>query len=114
MSSRYEKKNTTLPSLFENFSWKHAALGVMAGAGLFVAARYRVASPNERLIRTGLGIKGINITRKCIHWPFQTLRRLNLQPGQPFCIFASSFSSLLLPSSSLPYFLSSFLSSFLS
>lgn len=57
-----------------------SGLSVAAGILGFCAARYRVALPNQRIVRTGLGIQGMQISQKCIHWPFQQLRVLDLTP----------------------------------
>lgn len=52
----------------------------LVGVAGFCALRYKVALPNQRLVRTGLGIKGMHISQKCVHWPFQQLRVLDLTP----------------------------------
>lgn len=44
------------------------------------AMGYRVASPNEMLVKTGLGINDMELSKKTIHWPFQRLSRINLSP----------------------------------
>jgi flotillin len=46
----------------------------------FCASRYKVALPNQRIVRTGIGIRGMHISQKCIHWPFQKLQFIELVP----------------------------------
>lgn len=54
---------------------------VAVGAGLTLASLYRTARSNERLVRTGLMLKGIHISQTCFHIPyFQTFRRVSLEP----------------------------------
>lgn len=52
------------------------ALGV-AGA---IASRYKTSKSNEWLIRTGLGIKDLQIRKTFIQWPFQNIERMVLTP----------------------------------
>ena len=44
---------------------------LVIGAGLFLATRYKVSKPEQFLVRTGLGIKDMSISRTGIVWPFQ-------------------------------------------
>lgn len=56
--------------------------GVAAVALTAITSRFRIARPNERLIRTGFLCKGTNIPLRCFHIPFlQTFSRLSLEPG---------------------------------
>ena len=47
---------------------------VIVGAGLFLATRYKVSKPEQFLVRTGLGIKDMSISRTGIVFPFQDCR----------------------------------------
>lgn len=66
---------------FENISPWHvagAALAVAAvGTGVFMYSRYMVCSPDEVLVRTGMGIKSMSVTRKGLVWPFQQHRLIS-------------------------------------
>jgi len=42
--------------------------------------RFRVSSPDEYLVRTGLGIKNLQLSKSCFVWPFQKVTRVNLNP----------------------------------
>lgn len=63
---------------------KNIALLTTTGASMaflgFMFYRYKVASPSEFIIRTGLGIKDISITKKAFQWPFQKTFRMNIAP----------------------------------
>lgn len=50
------------------------------GAGVFLALRYRVANPNEFIAKTGLGIRGIDLSKKTMQWPFQTAIKYDVNP----------------------------------
>lgn len=55
--------------------------GLAATALTFIAARFKVAKPNQRLLETGLNIKGLRISRWCIQWPIiRQVQTLELAP----------------------------------
>ena len=49
--------------------------GISLGIALvgFSLMRYKTSRSNEWLVRTGLGIKDIQIGKKFIQWPFQNI-----------------------------------------
>lgn len=49
-----------------------AALGVVIGCAGFIYSRFKICRPEEYMIRTGLGIADMDISKKAIIWPFQT------------------------------------------
>lgn len=58
------------------------------GAGLvglgtigFILARYKYSKSNEWLVRTGLGIKDIQIGKKFVKWPFQNIDSISMHPN---------------------------------
>jgi flotillin len=63
----------------KKIGWGVLGVGVV-GAGAFLATRYRIASPNEFIAKTGLGIRGISISKKTMQWPFQTAQIYNVNP----------------------------------
>jgi flotillin len=70
-----------MPSYYKDDKYKKWIYGGALAALLSPAFFYRTAKANERLIRTGLGLKGIHVSQKCFHIPFfQTLRVVNLEP----------------------------------
>ncbi len=68
-----------------------AAVSVCA-LGAFAASRYKISAPNEMLVRTGLGIKDLQITKTGVQWPFQQARFINLNP-EPIEVNSHAMSS---------------------
>lgn len=58
-----------------------AALSLV-GVGIlgFALSRYKTSHSNEWLVRTGLGVKDIQIGKKFVQWPFQNIERVNMIP----------------------------------
>ncbi len=48
--------------------------------GSFLYSRYEIAQTNQQLIKTGLGIPDMIVSKKSIIWPFQTFQRISLNP----------------------------------
>jgi len=53
---------------------------VVVGATSWAASRFKVAGPSQYVVRTGLGIKDISVTKKAVQWPFQTVTYISLEP----------------------------------
>lgn len=75
-----------LPSVYENndlATWQvflgTAGLGI-AGALAFVATRYKVSAPNQYLVRSGLGIADVRISKTGIQYPFQKAVFIDVTP----------------------------------
>lgn len=47
----------------------------------FTCSRYKVSNPNEYLVRTGLMINDMKITKSGLQWPFQTADFISLEPN---------------------------------
>ena len=47
-------------------------VGLSTAVILFLNTRYKVSKPDQYLVRTGLGISDMSISRKAIVWPFQS------------------------------------------
>ncbi len=70
------------------FNWReYLAFGCKTGlgvavvaGGLFLASGYRVCQPNQYMIRTGLGIPNMLISKTGFEFPFQKSTILNLNP----------------------------------
>jgi len=61
----------------------NAAIGsVVFSAGLiaFMIHRYKISPPHAYLVRTGLGIKDIQIAKQGFQWPFQTYKYVDMHP----------------------------------
>lgn len=50
------------------------------GASGFLAYRYKVCRPDQFLVRTGVGIKDMSVTKKAIQWPFQKASFIDMAP----------------------------------
>ncbi|KDO21641.1 hypothetical protein SPRG_12882 [Saprolegnia parasitica CBS 223.65] len=75
------------PSMREpiEFTWKEAsalaALGVV-GFGVWLGTcRFHVCPPNRYLVRTGLGIKDMAVSRMGLQWPFQEAITVPMNPS---------------------------------
>jgi flotillin len=55
-------------------------LTILAGATAFAINRYHVSEPDEYVVRTGLGIPDMVISKTGIQWPFQNCTKVNMQP----------------------------------
>jgi hypothetical protein len=53
---------------------------IIGGIATFCLARYKVSKSNQYLVRTGLGINDVLITKKGIQWPFQKFNFIDLTP----------------------------------
>ena len=90
---------------FWTFFYKHpiaatlvtaAPLATVTGIGLFCFFRYKVAGPSEYVVRTGLGIKDISVTKKALQLPFQTYQKMSIAPVT-FPIEVDAMSSHRIP-----------------
>jgi len=66
------------------------------GLGASIFSRYKVARPSEFLVRTGLGIDGLSITKKGVHWPGQKAMFVNIAP-RTFSVGISALSKERIP-----------------
>lgn len=59
-----------------------SAVPILTAAGIlsFVALRYKTSHSNEWLVRTGIGVADMEISKKFIQWPFQNIQRINMAP----------------------------------
>ena len=55
------------------------AIGTV-GALAFVGLRYKVCRPEQVMIRTGLGIKEMLISKKGVQWPLQKVFMVDMMP----------------------------------
>jgi flotillin len=95
-SSSSGSGNKPFPTPPRKWTWPYkAAAAAGVGAGLFLLARYRISAPHQYLVRTGLGISNISISKKGIQWPFQTAAFIDVTPVQyPFSLNAMSAEKL--------------------
>jgi len=60
---------------------KLGLIGVAAAGIGFVAVRFKTCQPHQYLVRTGLGIKDIQIGRQFVKWPYQQLKYIDVTPS---------------------------------
>lgn len=61
----------------------HYGVGVAAALGTvaFLWLRYKIALPNEMLVKTGFGVPGgLSFSRNAYQFPFQEIHRINMTP----------------------------------
>lgn len=58
----------------------------------WLASRYRVAGPNEYIVKTGILIDDIDISKKTFWLPFQTLGMIPLEPASYHCVIEEAMS----------------------
>ena len=58
-------------------------LAAIAGSALtagVLSYRYKIAQPDEYVVKTGLGIKDISVSKTTFQWPFQTYKMIKMEP----------------------------------
>jgi flotillin len=83
----------------ENLQRRHfvsGALAVTTGTAALVTAwaamRYKVAGPNEYLVKTGIFIDDIYISKKTFWFPYQTLNKICMEPVTYHCVIEEAMS----------------------
>jgi len=77
---------TRLPTIRNRGLHDVALVGMIAtgapfvAAAAFVSARYKVCNPHEILVRTGLGIPDLQVSKKGMQWPFQESAKIDMAP----------------------------------
>lgn len=74
----YHSKNENDNS--KKLIWSTVAGTSILGVGAFLFSRYKVCNPNQYLVKTGLGIKDINVSKKAFLLPFQKYQFINMNP----------------------------------
>lgn len=60
--------------------------------GGWLSTRYKIAGPNEYLVRTGIFIPDIDISKKAWYLPYQTLTKISLEPVTYHCVIKEAMS----------------------
>lgn len=84
---------SSFKSKMYNMTGVGLGLGLTVGVGLgtFILFRYKTSKSNEWLVRTGLGIKDIEIGKKFVKWPFQNIDCIDMTPQTyKFSVYAMS------------------------
>jgi flotillin len=67
--------------------------GIAAVAGVgWLATRYKVAGPNEYLVRTGIFIDDIDVSKQAFLLPYQTFGKINMEPTTYHCTVEEAMS----------------------
>lgn len=74
------KSKGILRSMVDN-PMKTMAGGALIGLGFFVSTRVKIAKPSEYIVKTGIGIEKVSISKKTVQWPFQTSKTISVQPS---------------------------------
>lgn len=56
------------------------AIPAVTASIMFINARYRISNPDEYLVKTGMLIKDMKISKQSLQLPFQTYRYIKMQP----------------------------------
>lgn len=69
-------------------------LGTTVGLGTlaWIASRYKIAGPNEYIVRTGIFIDDIDISRRAFWLPYQTFSQINMEPTTYHCTVEEAMS----------------------
>lgn len=65
---------------FKSMAWKVGSVGAVLGMGAFMATRYRVCQPHQYMVRTGLGITNMAVSKSGFVYPFQKATILSMNP----------------------------------
>ncbi|MCJ7445913.1 MAG: SPFH domain-containing protein, partial [Methanotrichaceae archaeon] len=82
MNGMIQKRDLSLSTLMDPVvaSTVAASAATVGGLIYFTLERYRVSQADQYLIRTGLGIHDISVSKQGYQWPFQSYRFINLHP----------------------------------
>lgn len=59
---------------------KTAATFAVGGLAVFAISRYHIANASQYIVRTGIGIKTVAISKKGFQWPLQTAVTMSMNP----------------------------------
>lgn len=77
---RVKAPNNNLRRKFSCFTPVEVACAVSAGISAYAVFNYYVCKPNQFLVRTGLGISDIAVSKSGIRWPFQEAMTVDVNP----------------------------------
>lgn len=73
-----------------------SAVAGLAGVTWLGSMRYKISQPHQYLVKTGLGIKDIKVTKTGFQWPFQKISYIDMNPRN-FSFNLHAMSSEKLP-----------------
>lgn len=77
-----QKRNLSLSTLLDPVVASSVVASMMSFAGLvyFTLERYKVSNPDQYLVRTGLGITDVIVSKQGYQWPLQKYNFIHLHP----------------------------------
>ena len=82
MTGLVQKRDMSLTTLFDPVvaSTVAASVATIGGLGYFTLERYRVSKADEYLVKTGLGIRDISVSKQGYQFPFQSFTFVKMHP----------------------------------
>jgi len=84
-SSSYNNSSSPPPSPLPTLSLaQKVGVGALVVSGCavgFIATRYHIAKPHQYLVKTGLGIKQLSISKTTVRWPLQLVNHVDMRPS---------------------------------
>lgn len=77
---RYDRTANDKSSNNKIITGTYVCLGLGLGLTGFALMRYKTSKSNEWLVRTGFGVKEIQIGKKFVQWPYQNIDTINMIP----------------------------------
>ncbi len=74
------KRQFTIPTEIIEYAIPISAILCPLFTSAFVYDRYHISKPNQYLVKTGLGIKDVHISKQGLQYPFQTARFIDMNP----------------------------------
>lgn len=80
-NNKNNKNNTENPQGKKSTSkFLKGVIGSLVASGIFLLSRFKICKSNQYLVRTGLGIKDILVSKKGVQWPFQEAAMIDMNP----------------------------------
>lgn len=92
VSQNLDKRSYGLSTILVELDPLLYGSSALLGAAAYASTIYKVAGPDEYLVRTGIFIDDIDISKKAFHLPYQTLTRLNISPKTYPCLIEDAMS----------------------
>ncbi len=90
------KRNFSFAPTPENIVLGIALIGAPVSAVAWAVNRYKIASPDQYLVRTGVGIKDIAISKQGVQWPLQKYKFVDVHPKN-YSFDLQSMSNEMIP-----------------
>ena len=89
----YSQSSSIIDNGLTTLQMVEGTTGIAAVATVgWLATRYKVAGPNEYLVRTGILIDDIDISKQAFILPYQTFGKINMEPTTYHCTVEEAMS----------------------